>query len=589
MRKLQKVQATAGSDSRLGRRWETAVANLLIARGVSAKARQVLEDFGHEADLVISLRSGDCVISVAHVKQRNPKEKYYRLLDELALFKQAYPNTKKVLLYAGDFLAEKGWKDVLEALFDSVVHVNSLATPDQMEEMLKSDFSGSPLSKKDAASWVEKLGLQNVVGALSKSISSPLKNTTLWSSSSNLVTTYENRLKNERDSRIRAGKQTELRRPLLAAISIPPDIRNRLGMADASGVRMDEVAANNQEKLGTLTIQSSVLLGASVSADPKVALLIRNSPSQISAYEADVRSSNKIYASYLDDLHCPSRIEEMVNCFADAMPGGKIDKALLINLIGRHKTSGDLLPHSRPTVWVMEVALAHAKTSRNELDKKLAARFPQQFPNARNVTGRYIYGDLRGSKKMSIVDYEDMASAYLDGTALLSLDEVFSRIVEDRRYAIAVIQNPKPLESLVRAALEGAFPKKNIVVGPSQSTLISKIFQDVTGKKAGRLGVVPFQYSCLYKGQKIVIRALSGFDRANINHKLKELAAKMAHIRLLELANKSPLSIFIAILDGHWNKDDHEALIMAGYDYVCSTVELPLVLKKLKADVKSVS
>lgn len=582
MKKFQKVQASAGSDSRLGRRWETVVANLLISNGINSKARQVLADFGHEADLVISGESGDCVISVAHVKQRNPKEKYYRLLDELALFKQAYPKTRKILLYAGDFLAEQGWKDVLGSLFDAVIHIDSLATRLQIDSLLTSEqFTSGVLTKREASQLVRDMGVLQVSKALKEAVVAPLRNEKLWVASSGLASIYKKRVKSEREARIKTAQQTELRRPLLAAICIPPDIRLQLRNGDVSGFKMSEDAALNQESLGTLTLQSSVL-GFKVTADEKVTSLIKQSYAQIGDYEAEIRKKNSIYSSYLDDLHQPNRIKEMVDSFSASMKSGKIEEGLFLKLLRQHGVGKTSLLHTRATVWPMELALAHAKISRNELDKRLATNFSNIFPNARNVTGRYIYGELADSKKMTLNAYEAAAAKLLSGTVLLNEKEAFLRIVEDRRYAIAVIQNPKPMETLIKGILLQKFPKVSISLDPNFPTLISKIFEDATGKKAGRLGVVPFQYGFKYKNREIVVRALSGFDRANINHKLKELAAKMAYIRLFELSQKKDLAIFIAVLDGDWNKSDHESLVLAGYDYVSSTTELSFVLEEIK-------
>jgi hypothetical protein len=138
---------------------------------------------------------------------------------------------------------------------------------------------------------------------------------------------------------------------------------------------------------------------------------------------------------------------------------------------------------------------------------------------------------------------------------------------------------------MLAASVKQVFPVHMVKERPSESTLVNLLFREITGKAPGRLGIVPFQFAIEGSKGRILLRALSGFDRANINHKLKELSAKISLLRLAELKRGVRPSICVCILDGEWSSDDQNALYIAGYDYLCSIPELQELLNELAAQI----
>jgi len=583
MRKLQKVQATAAEDSRLGRRWERVVQNLLASRGITATERVSIAGFDHENDLVIQ-GTGDspkCILTVTHVKQRNPKEKYYRLLDELALIRCAHPETRVVLFYAGGFLAEKGWSDVLKACYDAVIVLKQFPGANGVEGAATSGqpASAALLPRSEAKAWVERCGAEELASALATSINGAASALEIWKALRKRSASMRSQLASRRGTLIQTDGQTLIRRPLLAAVALPPTIRKRLAESPSGRVVLDKDEAVTQERLGTIAVTQSIL-GSSGSLASDVSALLRESPELVENFEAAVRAENPVYAGYLDDLHDPRRLSEMCAAFKEMVGKNAINGKRLARACASVRDGQVGLRYSRVGVWPLEVALVHAGISRNEADKRLAAA-TRRFPNARNVTGRYIYGTLKDSTRMSLTSYETAIGRLLDATPLLEDDAAAYGLVEDRRYALAVIQTPRPLDSLVSASIAGV-PGAVSSGAVCEPTMVSALFEAATGRRAGRLGVVPFQYELRIAGRRVLLRVLSGFDDSNRNHKVKELAAKMTFLRMREVAESRQPAIFIAVLDGDWTPTDQEALIVAGYDYVCSIPRLSRILKAIR-------
>lgn len=586
MRKHSKVQQSASDDSRLGRRWEYAIGNLLIASGVKSSPRQVMDGFDHEADLVISAtqNSPETVLSVAHVKQRNPKEKFYRLLDELCLFKALFPDKRKVLIYAGDFLAEHGWPDILNHFFDATVFLPKVGAGDKLTQIVDSriPFTTTFQDNQSAAAFVSTNSLNAVAKEILTAIRRPLSNARLWTQLASMTKRHRSLAIATGSGRILCDDQTQIRRPLLASICIPPRLRDAL--RKTSRAKLTKEDAKTQELLGTLNV-SQAIVGTMAHVEAATLAFLQESMPQVDAFEKAVRDENAIYGSYLDDLHDPTRLEVAIERFESLVGKGAInEKRLARALKDCREGSFKNLP-DRPTNWIMEVSLIHAGLSRNELDKR-CAQTSKTFPNARNVTGRYIYGELRGTAKFTLTEFERIASQVLAGTRLLVPGDALLKYIEDRRYAIAVIQNPKPLAVSIRSAVDTAFSTWAVTHDVSEPTLLTSVYERATGEKAGRLGVVPFQAKAEKGKHRVLVRALSGFDRANINHKLKELAAKMTLIRLREIQDGGTSAVFVAALDGDWSPDDHRDLIASGYDYVVSIPKLQKTLLAIAAEAK---
>lgn len=582
MRKFSKVQDSA--EIRVGRRWEYAIGNLLKARRVKFIAQTVLEGFGHEADLLVSSKDGspDTLVSVVHVSQRNNKDKFYRILDELCLFKSEFPEKRKVLLYIGEFLAEQGWPQLLTHFFDGVLILSEHDSAERLTELVVSisPLSKSHLSTKEASQIVRSANLDDIVDTLIETIAVPLKNRDLWSKLSTLVAHHQDLATNDSGLRIQCKKQTRIRQPLLASICIPP--RLRPSFVSASRVKLTVKDAKVQEMLGTLNV-SNAISGKMAYVSPDTLKFLRDCIPQVDAFENAIRNENAIYASYLDDLHEPERLKEVILKFQEEIGKTSIKPKELISLMRRVRLNQVSLSSGRPTNWALELALIHADLSRNELDKRAAA-VSSKFPNARNVTGRYIYGTLKDTTRLPLETFEKLVGSVLGGVAMLHYDEVLLKYVEDRRYGIAIIQKPRPLASAVKAAVDTAFASLGwrVTHNPSVSTLLTMTYEQLTGNSAGRLGVVPFQ-AVAERGKKrvkkVFVRALSAFNGRS--DKVKELAAKIILIRLREIAEGDIRSIFVIALDGDLSADNHKELISAGYDYVVSIPELQKVLKSI--------
>jgi hypothetical protein len=543
-----------------------------------------MDGFDHEADLVISAThdSPETVLSIAHVKQRNPKEKFYRLLDELCLFKALFPNKRKILVYAGDFLAEHGWPDILNHFFDATVFLPKVGAGETLTRIVDSStpFTTTSQEHESAAAFVSTNNLDTVAKEILAAIRRPLSNASLWTQLALMTKRHRSLAVDTGSGRIQCDDQTQIRRPLLASICIPPHLREAL--RKTSRAKLTKEDARTQELLGTLNV-SQAIMGTMAHVEAATLLFLQDSLTQVDAFEKAVREENVIYGSYLDDLHNPTRLEMAIERFESIVGKATINEQQFARALKDCREGELKLSPDRPTNWIMELALVHAGMSRNELDKR-CAQTSKSFPNARNVTGRYIYGKLRNTSKITLTDFEEIASQVLSKTRLLMPGDALLKYIEDRRYAVAVIQNPKPLAVYIRSAVDLAFSSWTITHDVSEPTLLTSVYERVTGKKAGRLGVIPFQAKAERRNHRVLVRALSAFDRANINHKLKELAAKMTLIRLREIQDGVISSVFVAALDGDWSPDDHKELIASGYDFVVSIPKLHKTLLAIAAE-----
>ena len=561
MKKLEKVQKSASADSREGKAWEVVFADSLRSRGWLIEERAHIDGYDNEIDILVRNEAGDIqgCVTIAHVKQRNPKEKFYRLLDELSSFKVLQPTIPVLLLYIGDFLATTGWPQVLERAFDGFCHVPSKAN--------KSLFA--QLSAGKSLSLASQKSLATEAGKLSDAIKSARADGYFSIEVSRIKT--EGAKKNLVD-RIKIGTGlTQIRRPLLAGISLPPAVRKAL--IEKGQMLVDRRVGLENLNTGSLDVQAS-LRGNSLKLSQANLDFLRNNQELISDYERAIRQKNPIYSMYLDDLHDPSRLRVLTNTFKARYKVTETRELLAACRLG------ELPLQSRVTNWFMDAALCAAGLSRNGFDKLLQSSV-SGFPNARNVTGRYIYGDLPDSSRLPLTSYESGAALLIDQYLAdwESEEKLFEALVEDRRYALSVIQRPRPLDALIDRSLLERFPDSAISRSPSLPTVVKTLSESAGEGSSGRLGVVPFERSVEIGSAQVFIRFLSGFDRANINHKLKELCFKSVGVRMARHEDE-PL-ILIAVLDGDWERSDLEHLIHAGYDYVVSVPEFAPTLDLL--------
>jgi len=550
--KYLKMQKTASTDSKTGKIWENIIENCLNELGYFTENRVVRKEYDNEIDIILSMPKGDIYITIAHVKQRNPKEKFYRLIDELFLFRASLPNKKICLIFIGSFLSESGWPQVLMNLYDYYIHLPP--------ENFSTDIN-------------QNQGITEVNEDEKRMIKSTLKenfklNPKISNFSKTIINFYNRKIKFEKC--IFSDGLTAIRRPLLKSLMLRHSIIEQVKSGHPITFN-DEYDITRHLPLE----KKKSLKGVFYKIEEDVSLFVKNNFSQIVSYESNIRKVNPIYSSYIDDVRDPKRLYEIAKLSTQFFKDGP--EATLKAL--RNCRNGLIsCSHVRYTNWILECMLVSISFSRNQFDKILSEE--KNFPNARNVTGRYIYGEFKSSKKFSIEDFENQAvKVFSKKTQIFSIDKILQALFSDRTYAISVIQNPKPLDAIIDHHLETYFHYSDIEKNVGLPGLINKIISDTEGKSAGRLGVVPFQRK-VNKGNGIFIRFLSGFDRANINHKLKELSTKVISIRAI-LGAPSDQPTLIAVLDGTWQSDDMKSLIKNGYDYVCSTNEFENVLKKI--------